>query len=369
MADGGWVLAVGPHNVGPQVEVFDARDRKLTYRVDDSADFSFILDGNDPVWQYITELITDVWLYRDNQVFYRGRVGPTADNIDEESNTVSINTFDYREWLGRQVLGPGARISWDQKPRSVIIQDILNYLNTQPGIKPHFVLDSSRLSTTLNDFDILVGTTVKDALAAMTGFGWQAIPTYATPSSPGDVIIRAVSPFYYVLNDYFVMEYGGVVSSLTRQLDTGNFANTVFVSGDMNLPPLVRNSSGLATDPRGPLGVVVSDPSIITTGGLSSRANQEITSRDTVMADWKCQLVDGGWINDKDAWLGDIVRFVVNSGRVNINDMYRITDFELALSDDGMGQKVGMTMVRPPYVPTTNTDNRTLEEFRFGTKP
>jgi hypothetical protein len=102
---------------------------------------------------------------------------------------------------------------------------------------------------------------------------------------------------------------------------------------------------------------------------LSSRANQEITSRDTVMADWKCQLVDGGWINDKDAWLGDIVRFVVNSGRVNINDMYRITDFELALSDDGMGQKVGMTMVRPPYVPTTNTDNRTLEEFRFGTKP
>jgi len=349
----GWKMAVGPHNVGPQVEVFKARDRKLSFKVDDSDSLSFTLDGDDPVWAYITELVTDVWMYRNNKVFYRGRVGPTNDTIDEDSNVVSVNTFGYKEWLSRQILGPTAKLTWTDKTRAVIIQDMLNYVNAQPGLKPQILLDSTRLSTNITDFDVLPGTSVKDAVNAMTGFGWQVIPEQANPKDPGDLILKAVSPFYYVLNDYFVMEYGGVIAKVTRQLDTAGYGNVAFVSGDMNLAPAMRSSADIATNPRGPLGVVVSDPSIVSTKALTSRADQEITEHNNIAADWKVDFVPGGWINEDDAWLGDICRFVVNSGRINVNDFYRITEFDLSISDDGEDHTVTATVVKPPYVPTS----------------
>jgi hypothetical protein len=363
----GWAMVVGPQDLGPKVEVHNARDRKLQYRVGDSASFSFVLDGRDPVWEWITELATDVWVYRNNKLFFRGRIGPTVDNLDEESNVVTGNAFDYREWLGRQILSPSAILSWVNVPRAQIIQDMLDDLDSQPGIKPFIGLDASRLSTTPTNFDLLPGSTIKDAIAAMTGFGWQVVPSGSGFEDPGNLDLKAVSPFYYVLNDYFVMEYGGVVAKISRQLNTAGFANTAFVSGDMALTvPEVRAKSDILTDKRGPLGVAVSDPQIIDQSALVSRANEEIAARDEVAASWKCELVKGAWINEDDAWLGDIVRFVVNDGRLKVNDFYRITDFDVALSDDGQDQAVSMTMTRPPFVPTQEMTARTLEEVRYG---
>jgi hypothetical protein len=360
-------MVVGPQDLGPKVEVHNARDRKLQYRVADSASLSFVLDGRDPVWDWITELATDVWVYRNNKLFFRGRIGPTTDTLDEESNVTAGHAFDYREWLGRQILSPSAILSWVGVPRATIIQNMLDDLNAQPGIKPFIGLDSSRLSTSLTNFDLLPGSTIKDAIALLTGFGWQVVPSGSGFEDPGNLDLKAVSPFYYVLNDYFVMEYGGVVSKITRSLNTASFANTAFVSGDMALTvPEIRRASDIATDPRGPLGVAVSDPQIIDQGALISRANEEIASRDEIAASWKCELVKGAWINEDDAWLGDIVRFVVNDGRLKINDFYRITDFDVSLSDDGQDQSVSMTMTRPPYVPTTSDLARTLEEVRYG---
>lgn len=342
-----WSVTVGQNNIGAQATLLRARDKKLSFRVDDSSSLQFILDGGDAAFQYIQELISDVWVWRGSQVFWRGRLGPSSDNIDENSHTVQLNAFDYREWLGRQILGPGAIISWVGKTRQQIINDCLTYMNGLPGIKPTITLDATRLSTTTIDFDVLPGTTIKDLLAALTGFGWQVVPT-----SPTALSIIAVSPFYYRTNNYFVMEYGGAVAKVIRNLNTAAFANSVWVSGDMTLTPIMKDSSTIATDLMGRLGTVVSDPSIVKASSLTSRATQELSERDIIAADWKATLTAGAWINQSDAWLGDIVRFVVKSGRVNVNDMYRITEMEFAISDDGQDHQVDVTLVKPPYVPT-----------------
>src|SRR6516164_1544636 len=95
-----WEILAGPFNTGPAVVLANARNRSMTFKVDDSASLQFSLDGHDDAFAYITELQTDVWVLRDGVVFFRGRVGPTQDTITTEDHTVTVNVFDYREWLG-----------------------------------------------------------------------------------------------------------------------------------------------------------------------------------------------------------------------------------------------------------------------------
>jgi hypothetical protein len=165
--------------------------------------------------------------------------------------------------------------------------------------------------------------------------------------------LKAVSPFYYNLNSYFVMEYGGAVAKVQRQLDTANFANRIYYTGDMALTPVEKTSADIATDIRGPLGYVGSDPQITSANQLGDAANQELTGRDLIAANWTCSLAPGSWIGASDAWLGDIVRFVVAHGRINLNDQYRITEMDIALSDDGYNHDVTLKLVKPPYVPSS----------------
>jgi hypothetical protein len=343
-----WEILAGPFNTGPAVVLANARNRSMTFKVDDSASLQFSLDGHDDAFAYITELQTDVWVLRDGVVFFRGRVGPTQDTITTEDHTVTVNVFDYREWLGRQVLASDAPLTWRGKTKTQIITDMLTYLNGQSGIKPTITLDNTKLDTNLTDFDVLVGTTIRDAVALMVGFGWQVIPTSMTALS-----LKAVSPFYYRLNSYFVMEYGGAVMGINRSLNTASYANEVFVTGDMSLTPVFSQSTDIATNPRGPLAVVLSDPSIVGSNALSSAAAADLQNYNVVAADWSVDLAPGAWINETDAWLGDICRFVARSGRLNVNDQYRITEMTVNLNDDGSGHQVSCALVRPPFVPSS----------------
>ncbi|HEX4503882.1 MAG TPA: hypothetical protein VH187_22375 [Scandinavium sp.] len=341
-----WTMAVGPWNTGPVVAVANARGRQFNFQVDDSSKFTFTLNGNDTVFQYITELVTDVWVYRYGQLFWRGRIGATSDAIDEQSNVVTLNCFDYREWLGRQILGPGATLSWRAQTSAKVINDMLVWILGRPGLQPQLTLDASGLPTSTINFDTLVGGTVKDVVASMNGFGWQVIPV-----SQLGLNLKAVSPFYYRRNDVFVMEYGGAVAQVARSLDTGNFADSVFASGDMALAPIVQDATGIATAPQGRIMAAASDPSIVDHSHLVAFANQQATNMQLVAAAWTCVLKKGVWINQADAWVGDIIKFIVKSGRININDNYRITQMDLTLSDDGADHQVNLTLVKPPFMP------------------
>jgi hypothetical protein len=339
-------MAAGQWNTGPQVAIANATGRQFNFLVDDASKFQFILDGHDTVFQYITELVTDVWVYRYGQLFWRGRVGTTSDAIDEQSHKTTINCFDYREWLGRQILGPGAPLSWRGVTSAKVMNDILVWILGRPGIQPQLTLDSSQMPTSTINFDTLVGGTAKDVIASMNGFGWQVIPV-----SLLGLNLKAVSPFYYRQNNTFVMEYGGAVAQVSRSLDTGSFADSVFASGDMALTPIVQDAAGIATAPQGRLMNVASDPSIVDHSHLVAFANQQATNMQLVAATWTCQLKKGVWINQADAWVGDIIKFIVKSGRININDNYRITQLDLTLSDDGADHQVNLTLVKPPFMP------------------
>lgn len=345
-----WQFLIGPNNVGPQYELTQATSRVLTYHIDESASLALTLQQSDQALQYIQELVTDVWVYRNGRLLFRGRVGTTTDHIDGETNTytIDVNIFDYREWLARQFLQPSRVWSWRGKTQAQIIQDLFTYvINGQSGIKPVWTIDTSKMPASTVNFDTTPGTSVKDVIGTLPSVGWRVFPN----SSLG-VTLRAISPWYYNLNHTFVAEFGSTLDKVDRTYDTSGFADSVIYTGDMNLAPIQSDAANISTAPQGRLGAVQSNPAIVDKAHLQSAANSAATNSQNVVPTWQCHMKPGIWVDDTTCWTGDICQFIVKKGRLNINDQYRITDITINVSDDAaLGDDITLTFAKPAYIP------------------
>jgi hypothetical protein len=193
------------------------------------------------------------------------------------------------------------------------------------------------------------GTTVKEAIGVMAGFGWQIFP-----NSTAGITVRAISPWYYGLNNHFVLEYGGTVDQVTRTLDTASYANSSIYTGDMMLAPIQSDAPGIATMPQGRIAGAGANPAIVDAAHLKAAAAADASISQNVVPTYECHLRQGVWISPSDAWLGDICRFYVWKNRIQVNDQYRITDIVVAIDDDSMdADSVTITVAKPPYVPNS----------------
>jgi hypothetical protein len=188
---------------------------------------------------------------------------------------------------------------------------------------------------------------MKDAIGVMNGFGWQVFP-----NSTLGITLKAIAPWYYSLNNHFVLEYGGTVDKVTRSLDTASYANSSIYTGDMNLAPIQSDAAGIATMPQGRIASVASNPAITDITHLKQAAASDASVSQNVVPNWDCHLTAGVWTSPTDAWLGDICRFFVWRNRLKVNDQYRITDISIAISDDSdKADDVTLSVAKPPYVP------------------
>jgi hypothetical protein len=345
-----WQIVIGNNNVGPTYELTTARQRNMNFHVDDSALLTFSMDGSDPDLSFITELITDCWIFRNGALLYRGRIGSATDTLDGEADTytVQLNVFDYREWLARQILQPSHKWHWVNQTQAQIIHDLFTYcINGQSGIHPTFTIDTSLMPTSKTNCDFVPGTSIKEALGTMTGFGWQVFP-----NSTMGLTLRAVPSMYYNMNSHYVLEYGSTVRKVTRSYDTSGYANSIVYNGDVKLAPVQADASGIASKPEGRMGLAMSNPSIVDKTHLTTAANNLAVRAQSVVPTYDCELQPGAWQSSTDAWVGDILKFVVKRGRININDQYRITDMTIAINDDSTrADMVTMTVVKPAFVP------------------
>jgi hypothetical protein len=350
-AKSNWQFLIGPNNVGPLYELTMAGGRTLTYHIDDSASATFTVTVDDPNLLYITELVTDLWVYRNGKLHFRGRIGASTDTLDGEADTYEVNftAFDYREWLVRQLLQPSRKWSWKNTTQAQIITDLFTYaINGQAGIHPTWHMNLSGMPTSKVNFDVTPGTSVKETLGTMSGFGWQVYP-----DSVLGLTLKAMTPFYYQYNPNFILQYGSTVSKITRTYDTGGYANSVIETGDMNLAPVQADAPGIATMPQGRLARVLSNPAIVDKTHLQRAAASASTTALAVAPTWSCDLASNVWDDMTYAWIGDICKFIAKRGRININDQYRITDINININDDSEvgSDNVTITVVKPANLP------------------
>lgn len=379
-----WQLLAGPATGAPAAELTEARGRKVTFRLREPSTLSFEIDGRHPHAAEIHELATDVHLLRNGTVLYTGRVGQTADSLDETAHTLAVETADTRALLGRRF--------WDDATQGFVfeqgtlVRTLVDHTQARPGgnlgldtttaIPWTAALTQRQVETgalILDELQWLSGAGNRDDVALAPGFDWDISPGWTDRMLQLWYPQRGVDR--NVVLDY-VHESGkprsSLIAGLTREIDPGTYANAVHVSGgvkkttklitvtdpltsetsteeiEIETPtvPVTRSMPGIATAPEGLWEASLSYPDVVEQTALEAKADERLAFLAQVTPSYKLTLRDGAWGGPEHIWLGDPTRVVVRSGRIDEDTVLRVLDVELTLGESGE-ERVALTVGVP----------------------
>lgn len=295
-----WRWAVGTLADGPQRELSTAYGRRITLRVDAACDAQFSLNGDGGEIAAIARLATDLWVWRDGTLLFRGRIGGHQANLDATRHSVQFSAIDYRGMLSRRIVGAlgaaytatdQAAITWDLISDSQALSGgnwgITNGVGSTSGVDRDATWDP--------------GKPIGDAIAEMgrlyNGFEWEISPTLAFNR-------------WYPLrgtDNGVKLDYGGLVTNVQYSYDPGDFANAVLVTGDQATTPVAAATAGIGTDPRGRWELAQGFPTISVQATLNDRAPWLLSQTSQVRPDYRVKLKPGRWDGPAMLWTGDTV--------------------------------------------------------------
>lgn len=329
-----WSWAIGPWSSGEESELSAARARKLDFRLSGPATAAFDIDGTHPAAALIDELVTDLWVRRDGDLLYRGRVGPTQDAIDEAQHRTKVTTADYRAILSRRLWLSAAGVYTSTEQSDVAwaaIQETQGQTAGDLGI----TRGVGQVTGAVVDRTIEPGSYIGAELdrLARAGVADGAAPGFEWAISPD----LEFDLYYPTRGDYrgsTVLERGGLLRKVDRKIDPKGFANAIRHNGPSGLSPQTAETADLATRPEGRWDKQFGDSTIATTAELSARAARELADAELIVPTWTAIFRDGGWNGPEHVWLGDTVRLVAKSGRVDFDGEVRVEMLSISLTDD-----------------------------------
>lgn len=352
-------------------ELSDATSRHVVFDVSKPAQATFSISGRSPqaAASRIGELYTDLKAYRwddatnTDTLLFRGRIGQTQDAISADVHTVNVTALDYRAMLHRRVIPYW--LYWVQVEQLQIAEDLVNHGNTlnfywtpppfgtnaNLGITPaggRLNPDGSPLgtgTTMLRDRTYQGGETVAEMIDnlsnCLNGFDWEI---------GADLQARFWYPQRGAVVTNWVAEYGSTIQSLSRTINSSSYANWVRVTGkalDPALPPMNSTAyqTGLSDPVATPWGIWQSPgsyPDISDQTTLDQQAAGLLATTALLEPSYVLDVTPRRW-NPSDCWLGDTVTIVVNSGRLAVNNAFRLQTVTFDIGDDG-GEKAQLTM-------------------------
>ena len=311
-----------------------ARNRKLVVRLREPSTASFAVDGRSEQAAGIVELASDLVLWRDGQMLFRGRVGATSDDVGPSAHEMQVHAVDYRGLLDRRIVYDDDLRSFHQVDAETIAWQLI--ANTQA--KPGGELGITRHGTStgvLRDRTYEPGKPVGEAIQQLSelddGFDWDITP---------EMRFRVWYPSRGVSSP-LVLEYGGTVATVSRELDTSDFANAHRVSGadgDDENPgpdPELRESDTVGTDTQGRFDLQTGITDISEQSTLAARPDYLLGRHRVMRAAYTVTLRPGVWSRPADLWVGDVALLVIRSGRLDVVEAQRVYEMTFAISDDG----------------------------------
>ncbi len=297
-------VAVGPY-VGtvPVQEVTFYDSWRLDRNFDDGCTFSFSLPGYVPEVAAISELDTDVWLYRDGLLDQRFRIV----QIDQQwgssgQDVVSVQAVCYRRLLASRYVN--TNLQFTQVSQGQIIWDLISHTQslTNGGLG---VTVGNLGPTVLRDRFYEVGQNILDVIVDMTnvinGPTWEIDANLKLVVSQSDL---------YPLNPSPVM-LGSTASALSRPSGASKFANVAIISGNQQQTSTsIVQASGLGSDPRGRWERRASYPTVILQNTLLDHAQGLLTEFQAPTTIWDVEVVPQRFFTDSNYELGDFVRLV-----------------------------------------------------------
>ena len=368
-------------------ELPDARGRTLTQQLNQPATFTFTLNGRSSEAALIRELEHDVrvWRWDDSRgrdmPVFRGVIGQAEDQLTEQAHTVVFTCHDYGAMLDRRYLT--APIVFGAPAASVDQDDIvLNLLNAASAIAPSAggsfspgsflplgrllvnpdgsgrVSRSGQLRDRTYAAQSSVGQSLSDLGAVIGGFDFDVVPDgylYANHPATGGDSFRVFYPQQGVTLTDPVLEYGGAVATVTRTVDSGNYANYVRVVGnngssDPTAPQLYGEAWNTDANNVGvvPIGLwqnIDSASDVTVQSTLTQKAQGDLDMSGVLIPSYTLGLRPGAY-HEGLFHMGDTVPIVIRSGRLNVTTSVRIVGITFRLGDDGQ-EDVELTVGRP----------------------
>jgi hypothetical protein len=303
-----------------------ALDRRLEFRLERPSMVMFRINAAHPSAYFFNELATDIVVYRDGVKIARTVVTSTRDLIDEDSHYIDVTAMDYKGRLAfRRVLTTQTYTAEDDV--DIAFQAITNAqaeTNGNMGITRGVFPTGIPLTGSFP-----AGISVAEAIDLIAnvddGFDWEIDEElrFNIYRVRGNVAGR-------------ILDYGGLVSRATREFAAVEFANSVRVSGDDSIPSIVVGSG----DPTiGRWDKQVGFPQVDNSTLLAGLGIDELARSTDQAVTFTVRLRDSEgiqrWGGPSDIGLGDTIRLVVNSNRLNVNKLTRVREIDVTVSDDG----------------------------------
>jgi hypothetical protein len=363
-----WAWVAGDWRVGAERELTGATGRSLTVSLTDPSTATFQLFGNDPAAPTITELIDDVWVFRDGEVLFRGRIVDSSDDVEATSHKCSFTATDYRGVLNRRKIPPtGAgntptyQALSTKAQETIVWDDLITVTQALPGGNLGIVKAADWPSTGINRAGIIFGD--GDSV-------FEQIRTLGAMSNGFDFDIDATlqAHLYYPhrgTDRGSVLDYGGTVASLRRQVNTSSFANAIRLNGGQSdtvgpytVTDQVASLGDPTAHPEGRWEASLSEPSVYELAAVQAVAAARLAEVSAAQPTYTFTLTLGAWRGPDHIWVGDWITYTVISGRLDIrNESARVQEIGISVGQDNV-ETVTVT-VGPPRV----TADRVLREL------
>ncbi|GGV34277.1 hypothetical protein GCM10010182_67720 [Actinomadura cremea] len=355
-----WQLVLGPASGGHELALTEASSRRYTARLNEGSDLSFSIDGRHAQAAAIGELTTDVHLLWTSpagltRVLDRCRVGPTRDDVSEDAHRVEVTCLDYRAVLERRILYSGDTLTYSSTDQAEVAWALIDTTQQRAagalGIAKGWTGTAPTGITRDRTYEASdsIGQRIQELSEVIDGFDWDITPVSASglrldvwyPQRGAD---RGV-----------VLILGGLAATVNREVNPGDYANALRYSGatgDEETPgptPVELEAPLLdqAVDwPQGRWDAAHGDDGLVTQAALNARAAWQLAQSQVITPVYTVRLVRGGWDGPDHIWLGDTVRLIVPSGRLQVDSSLRVHEVQIDIDEDG-GETVTLSLGGP----------------------
>lgn len=357
-----WQFVAVDEDGVPLGDLVDITKASVTWRLDAAGDAEVYLNGLSGQAELIDELITDVLIYRDRDLLFRGRVVATTDTIDAEDYELRVGIVDYRGLLARRTLWPGTTAiasGYTSVDQAAIAWDLINDSQALTGGNWGITQGTGNptgVTRTRSVGYYVAGKNLAEALdelgRVINGFDWEIDPTLA---------FNVYYPTRGSAQDFAVTfdDTGGNVNSIERSADTTTYANAIRVSGESGVVTSTQTAGDIATRPEGRIELQHSDTNLKSASAVSDRAQRLLADASLLQPAYACTLAaSAGW-NPSLLWLGDTCPIRIRRGRLDVDTTGRVVEVSVEL-DENRAETVSLAFDRPPMKERIYRDIRRL---------
>jgi hypothetical protein len=353
-------------------ELADARGRQLVQAWNTPATLTFTLDGHSQAAALIQELEQDVVAWRwDDQSgsdvpVFRGVIAQSEDQITTESHTVNYVCHDYATMLDRRLIT--ATYTVTARDQDLIVGDLLSlasaaHTSSGAALSPASYLPLALLAVAANGSarglsgqsrdrtyygSQNIGQAFDDLAKVAGGFDFDVQPS-ATDATDS---LRIFYPQQGINRTGFALQYGATVATVTRSVNSADYANYVRVLGNNTsaapTPQFFSEAleAGTASSSAG-LWMIADDATDVTIQStLDEKAAGALALDEVLVPAYTLGLAPGAY-----EWgqpnMGDVCTLLIQTGRLDVNTSVRVLGITYDIGDDGQ-EDVVLVVGRPP---------------------